>query len=599
MGAYVDGLFYDNIVLTAGDLQAAQADAITAARLVTPNISGAVARTLASRFTDAMSILDFGVFGDGTTDDTTAYQNALNECAGKCALLHPAGLNVRTFGTLSIPAMTHLMLYGTITALPSTGTLRTVLNIVGSNVFITGGNTGKIDGNKAGQTGTGSASAGIGCAGSYSDIHITDLEITNIVNWPVNLTVGVTNCIIERCLMHDSGNSAEVNAASNCHFRFNTVYNITDQGISLYAGDTNCSVVGNTVYSCWDGIGIYSDTPQPAGDSYCLMAENIVYGIRDFGLFVSGVSGSGGQENWCQVVNNIMYGNGTGGTAGTGSINIKQSSGVRVAGNTIHGDLGTQPYSIWINGPLANIIVENNYLTDCGVAGGVGAYAICGTSGGGTPTNIIIRDNVVNDTRGSGRATAYAIYCDSLFLNAGCVVKDNIALGTFISTAPFNVPPVVASVVIQGCMTANNSGNSYSFSETLLVPGVQASAGGSLDGSIVGADTLLVLGKQSSASTPLIKAYSSGGGSAFPDVTFTFTSGTAGTANQGTLTIQAANLVISNTVIEQGVINFTQLASTPLVATASYANDAAAAASGLVPIGGVYRNGSVMQIRVT
>jgi hypothetical protein len=35
-----------------------------------------------------------------------------------------------------------------------------------------------------------------------------------------------------------------------------------------------------------------------------------------------------------------------------------------------------------------------------------------------------------------------------------------------------------------------------------------------------------------------------------------------------------------------------------MVVPANYANDAAAAAGG-VPVGGVYRNGSVLQIRVT
>ena len=56
------------------------------------NLTNAVGRTVHQKFQEYVSVKDFGAVGDGTTDDTAAFQSAFNSCASTgSALRIPAG----------------------------------------------------------------------------------------------------------------------------------------------------------------------------------------------------------------------------------------------------------------------------------------------------------------------------------------------------------------------------------------------------------------------------------------------------------------------------------------------------------------------------
>lgn len=63
--------------------------------------TGAVNRTIFEKLSDFVSVKDFGAVGDGTTDDTTAFQNAFNAVSARGRILVPAGNYNVTAGSIT------------------------------------------------------------------------------------------------------------------------------------------------------------------------------------------------------------------------------------------------------------------------------------------------------------------------------------------------------------------------------------------------------------------------------------------------------------------------------------------------------------------
>lgn len=416
---------------------------------------------LATHLQYMLTPLNFGTNVGTGGDDATVLQAALTACAGKATLRIPPGMLCNVGPTLHAPANTELQLDGGITALPSSGPFRSVIDLTGPHIRIHG--TGFIDGNRANQPGTGNAysSAGIGCGATPNlyDIQISGLEIRNVVNWPINLTIGVSDVVIENCTLHDSGNSCEVNLGSTCRFLNNTVYNIDDGGVVIYGGCTDCRVDENSVFNCISGIGIYSDNAQTGLDGLSSVSNNHVSNCKNYGIAVSGVLGGATQVS-CLVQGNLCWNNAQSGIAGCGSFKFTNCKGLLVSGNYATGDVGDHPYSFWLNGPLDDCVFTGNKVTNSGNANAtVGSIAFaCTYAGGAGCTNIIFTNNTVTDDRGSATGTSLAFYGDGHFFSTGCVFQDNHPLGTFKSASP--VQPNVANpalVVVEGYLATNAS----------------------------------------------------------------------------------------------------------------------------------------------
>lgn len=98
--------------------------------------TGAAARTVASKFTEYVSVKDFGATGDGVTDDTTAIQNAFNTAAG-IAVYFPSGTYVVS-STVTVSASKLVFGDGSnSTTITFTGTAPDeVLNIAATDVTV-------------------------------------------------------------------------------------------------------------------------------------------------------------------------------------------------------------------------------------------------------------------------------------------------------------------------------------------------------------------------------------------------------------------------------------------------------------------------------
>lgn len=315
------------------------------------------------------SVLWYGVKGNGTDDDTSVFDNALN--SGNKIMI-PEGINIRYEQTADLPS--NLRLYG----------------------------PGKIS-----LVDDGTASGRSFKATGKTNIIIEDVEITCIGYAGRTQVVGLmyykqcTNCHLKNVRVHDGpGQGILFLLSTECTTTGHTVYNMEADGIHVSRESKNCSVTNGTVYNCKDdhiSIVSYGES-EGVPISYC---ENIIVSGNNIGpndTNGSGITVIGGQDITIsgntikesaatgikveddQAVNvdshynkriNI-YGNtieSPGQVVGTGAqhgILFKNCRQVNIFGNTIY---NSPSYGIYGNGVVVDVSIENNNISNSGIRG--------------------------------------------------------------------------------------------------------------------------------------------------------------------------------------------------------------------------------------
>jgi hypothetical protein len=521
-----------------------------------------------------VNVLSHGAKGDGVTDDTGAIQNVLNTYAGKAIILVPNAGNAYMVSGLTLPSGTDLLLYGTILLLANSPAAAVAVNNA-SSVTIRG--NGIIDGNKAAQATHPGGMAGLSVYGA-NNVKVSGITLQNAYNWNLNVVGSSTKVLVAGVTMLGGGNANEFAQGSSDCWLTNCVIDGTgmaDYAFCFYGGVTNSGAIGNTVKNAGattgtppPGIGVLSDSAQPTACSNIVIADNIIHGCAGSGI--SCISPGGNAQTGVVIANNRCYNNCIGGGTAINAIAdicLDGSTGVTVVGNQVSANGAvvsggaTQFFGVYVGANASYVAVFSNQIYNIG-QGTTSSAGVALASA----ANVFVNSNYIYDTQTTHTMGA-AIYGSA---GPGCVFTNN-----WCGTVP------IAINAASDTLLANAVGGVWTVGGNSGKPGVMALSGpaGSNRNIIfetqahprwfVGTDTL-----------------AEGGSNAGTNFSITNVADNGTTLLGTPLSINRATGVVTLAVAPT-------LGALPVNA----ANDAAAAAAG-VPPNGVYRNGSVMMVRV-
>jgi len=355
-----------------------------------------------------INVQDYGAVGNGSTDDTTAIQNALNAAVPSAApstgiVVIPATssfYSIKGSGSaaLSVPANVTVYVYGTLKL--ANGSNRHMFVLNGNNTMA---GPGTLDGNKSNQTG------GAGCAGFYaasvSNIYINGLTITNQFNWPVNF-VACSHVTLEDCVFSNSNSAAQfagtatLGSSSRCWAIGCSIFGNDDEGFAFYDGVVDSGITGCTIHDCTaSGISILSDQSGAAVSQRILIANNHCYYNNVSGVEVIVASPATGLHTDISILGNCLHNNVLVAGARAG---VELGSGKRVvcSNNMIFNDGSSATsggtYGIEVSGLCDRVTINGNDIHDEGQGtgthfAGVGIYVDAGAN------HVVIIGNQIYD----------------------------------------------------------------------------------------------------------------------------------------------------------------------------------------------------------
>ena len=335
--------------------------------------TNAVTRTVQAKLQETVSVKDFGAIGDGTTDDTTAIQNAIN--SGAARVIFPSG----TYVVSGLTGLSNQILDGLnqATLLAKTGSAATVTFITFNSKNNYAVKNFIFDGNTANATNLNVEFSNTSCSyfsytnNTWKNCNGLSCYIANSSNVNINNNKFI-NCGIYNIT---SGNSADRRAAIN--FQTCTYSTANDNyfdtvGLDCISFTTNCS----NVQACRN---ITKDNYASA--VYASLVTNFVI-----------------SENVSDALN--LY-------------SLKSGNGIDVINSkkgTITGNVSTNRGGAGIS--VANgfdvVISSNTCLNNNQSNAGLGGICIAtSTAGGYTPLteDIVATGNICRDVQGVGSVT--------------------------------------------------------------------------------------------------------------------------------------------------------------------------------------------------
>jgi hypothetical protein len=519
---------------------------------------------LQSGTSGVINVLTHGAKGDGTTDDTTAIQAVLNTYAGKAVVFIPDTGSNYMVGALTVPSGTDLLIHGKLLFNQSGGSMIYVQNV--SNVTVRG--HGVLDGNGATSSGT----QAIFYTSNATNVQLSGLTLQNSYDWNLNV-VGSSNVHVDSVRLLNGRTSNEFAAgSSHCWITNSYITGVaTDESFSFYSGCTNCGITNCEIsYGYISGISVFADAPggQSAACSDITISNNIVHHCGEAGIEVR--TGSGGAANLHQnitITGNRCYSNAT--NSYFGEIWLQSGRNITVTGNALSntGSLSSGAVGILVGSGASHITITGNSIWNIGQGSTLGAGIYLQNA-----PNVLIEGNHIYDNQGT--PTMQSAFIGSAGANTA-----------IIGNSYTGVPSGLGSGTGAAAMATDTLVASFT-SGTWTVGAPRGSAVNSVISASNGFSA--TLGYNSNAG-PRWRVGTDG---------ITESGSNAGT-NYTIARYSDANALLGTPFTISRATGVVTLAFAPTMTNlpANAASDAAAATAG-VPIGGTYRNGSVLQVRV-
>jgi hypothetical protein len=407
---------WDNITGINGTGITSNADSVE----YDPPFTGALTSgyTVEDKLAQNVSVKDFGATGDGSTDDTTAIQAALD--SGALEVVFPAGgTYIVNGGLISNQAGQVIRAYGATIKLKNSASTKGMLRLNGAGSSVMGGTW---DGNKANGNGT---------TGSFpADLY---------TSW--NIFVFADRCTVRDCYsINTYGMFCNGGTVSDTLFENNTIRNTQGYGLFLSTGSVNSyrnRAIGNNID----------------------MSEGGVFGQ---GILFTGAGGTIAvkQFDW-EISNNTVIGSQDAAMADQGiNLGVRGSRGIVSNNITRYGAMG------WSEGGTDTVITGNSFLDMVGSV----RYGI-EISGGNTTVSGNVVSNAINGVIISGTLANF----DNLCITGNRIqsTRDGIRLQVGAGAASNNISITGNNITtdLRGVITTGDVVNLTIASNVIVGPG--------------------------------------------------------------------------------------------------------------------------------